>query len=105
MAKTTPVGSYPPNGYGLYDMAGNVWEWCLDEYNTDFYSISPRENPLSDANTADWVINNFTNVETDRVVRGGSWLTGPGALRVADRGMGPPTGTSISGGFRCAKSQ
>ena len=38
---TTPAGEYPPNGYGLYDMAGNVWEWCLDEYDKGFYDRSP----------------------------------------------------------------
>ena len=70
---TTPVGSYPPNGYGLYDMAGNVWEWCLDEYNPNFYRTSPRENPLAGDKTVDWIINNFTDVKTSRVLRGGSW--------------------------------
>ena len=76
---TTAVGKYPPNGYGLYDTAGNVWEWCLDEYNKDFYSMSPRENPLSGADSADWVISNFTSITTHRVLRGGSWssIIGP----------------------------
>ncbi len=50
---TTAVGKYPSNGYGLYDMAGNVWEWCLDEYNKDFYFTSPRRNPISGANSPD----------------------------------------------------
>ena len=42
---TAPVGSFPPNGYNLYDMAGNVWEWCFDEYNGEFYSLSTENNP------------------------------------------------------------
>ena len=41
-----PVRSFPPNGYGLYDMAGTVWELCMDEWQEDFYSRSPRENPV-----------------------------------------------------------
>ena len=48
---TTAVGKYTANGYGLYDMAGNVWEWCLDEYNSGFYALSPSQNPLSGANS------------------------------------------------------
>ena len=74
---TTAVGKYLPNGYGLYDMAGNVWEWCLDEYNADFYFNSPRENPISGANSVDEIINDFTTVTTARVLRGGSWNDNP----------------------------
>ena len=103
---TTAVGKYLPNGYGLYDMAGNVWEWCLDEYNEDFYLNSPRENPISGANSVEEVINDFTNVITYRVVRGGSWFDNPGFLHVALRNWNDPTGTSYGRfGFRCARAQ
>ncbi len=104
---TTAVGKYPPNGYGLYDMAGNVFEWCLDEYNKDFYSISPRENPLSGADSVDWLISNFTSVQTHRVLRGGSWtgFRNGKFLRVASRRWKRPLFTIGDFGFRCAKSQ
>ena len=103
---TTAVGKYPPNGYGLYDMAGNVWEWCLDEYNKDFYSMSPRENPLSGANSVDWIISNFTSVTTHRVLRGSSWRwSGSLGLRVAFRRWNRPLFTTGYFGFRCARSQ
>ena len=102
---TTAVGKYPPNGYGLYDMTGNVYEWCLDEYNKDFYFTSPRENPLSGANSVDWIINNFTSVKPNRVLRGGSWNSDPRYLRVAFRRWNKPSFTSENFGFRCAKSQ
>ena len=98
-------GVYLPNGYRLYDMAGNVWEWCLDEYDEDFYESSPRNNPLSGARTVDWVMNNFTSVQTSRVVRGGSWVNDPKYLRVANRGRGTPTRTNNYYGFRCARAQ
>ena len=104
---TTAVGKYPPNGYGLYDMAGNVYEWCLDEYNKDFYAMSPRENPLSGADSVDWIISNFTSVQTHRVLRGGSWtgFRNGKFLRVASRRWKRPLFTSGDFGFRCARSQ
>ena len=103
---TTKVGEYPPNGYGLYDMAGNVWEWCLDEYNEDFYSISPRENPFASANGLDWVVNNFTDVKSDRVLRGGSWYDTPFTeLRVTYRSSKEPLKAYLDTGFRCVKAQ
>ena len=103
--RTTAVGKYPPNGYGLYDMAGNVWEWCLDEYNKDFYFSSPRENPLAGGKTIDWLISNFTGVRTDRLLRGGSWHNFPMLVGVADRNWRPPVALDSGFGFRCARSQ
>ena len=102
---TTAVGKYPPNGYGLYDMAGNVWEWCLDKYNKDFYSMSPRENPLSGADSVDWVINNFTSVQTTRVLRGSSWSSPWWSLRITRRRSNRALFTSDDFGFRCVISQ
>ena len=104
---TTPVGEYPPNGYGLYDMAGNVREWCLDEYQERWYFTFPRENRSSGANSVDWVMNNFTNTKTSRVLRGSSWYEDPPPLDKisVDRNEKPPTYASPCRGFRCARSQ
>ncbi len=85
---TAPVGSYPPNGYGLYDMAGNVWEWTNDWY--DAYPGNTIEN-------SDYGM-------TYRVVRGGSWYDLPNVLRVSDRNRNTPDVRGIVLGFRCARS-
>lgn len=99
-----PVGRYPANGYDLHDMSGNVWEWCLDTYDANFYAISPRRNPFAGANTMEWVINNFRSVQSPRVLRGGSWLMDSQGVRVAYRFRGSPTDTYSAFGFRCVKS-
>ena len=96
---TTSVAKYPKNGYGLYDMAGNVWEWCLDEYDQEFYFTFPRDgvarNPLSGANSVAWLMDNFTNVKDSRVLRGGSWSNTERFVRVANRLNNTPTNTRL----------
>jgi formylglycine-generating enzyme required for sulfatase activity len=99
---TTPIGSYPPNPYGLFDLAGNVWEYCLDEWQENYYAISPRINPVAgDDRLTD---GDVTRVTTRRVIRGGSWGGDPVNLRVAYRDSHPPTGAGPHVGFRCARS-
>ena len=104
VGSTTPVGRYPANGYGLYDMAGNVYEWCLDTYNNDFYRRSPRQNPISGGGVTD-VLNNFRYIKYyRRVLRGGAWFINASHVRVASRYSTSPTNTYFSYGFRCARS-
>lgn len=101
---TTAVGKYTANGYGLFDMSGNVWEWCLDEYNAGFYAVSPSQNPVSGANSIQWILDNYTGVNTNRVLRGGAWRDNATNARVANRGNGTPAGTLHYFGFRCARA-
>ena len=104
---TTAVGRYASNGYDLYDMAGNVWEWCLDEYDADFYFVSRNSrNPISGARTIQWILDNFASIPTNtsRVLRGGGWGSAALGLRVAIRSTDAPTGANVSRGFRCARA-
>jgi len=87
---TSPVGHYKPNGYGLYDMLGNVWEWCADWYGKDYYGNSPRRNPMGPA------------TGKCRVVRGGSWGVMPRSVRSAVRDWYRPGKRNVNLGFRLA---
>ena len=86
----TPPGSSMPNGYGLYDMAGNVWEWCNDRYAADYYLTAPRHNAYG------------PDTGARRVRRGGSWYGRTRVLRCASRSGINPGHRVLSGGFRLA---
>ena len=101
--QTSSVGSYLPNGYGLHDMGGNVWEHCLDEFDEKFYRNSPKKNPIAGVPNIEALMENFTSVQRAHVSRGGSWNT-PGPAHVASRGSDTPINTNSWLGFRCARS-
>ena len=102
IGRTVRVGSYPANRYGLYDMVGNVWEWCIDEYLADFYGVSSDTNPIAGP-LISLMDDSFRNVVTRRVVRGGGWDAAARRLRVAYRDGNGPRGKVDSVGFRCVR--
>ncbi|KZS38515.1 sulfatase [Aquimarina aggregata] len=96
--KTSSVGSFPENGFGLLDMAGNVWEWCLDTYYPDAYlQLDKRE---------DGYFKKYYNQEQHKVVRGGSFLCSESyctGYRAAARMSSTPDSGLEHTGFRCVK--
>ena len=103
IGNTTQVGQYPPNRYGLYDMCGNLWEWCLDGYQARFYVKSPPRNPISDKHGLEYVLDYFKIIKTPRVLRGGAWGIDSHGVRVAFRSKSRPEYTLQTFGFRCVK--
>ena len=89
--QTVPVGSFPPNSFGLYDMHGNVWEWCED-YWSDNYSMSPTDGYVN------------AKAHACRVLRGGSWYNYPYSLRSAERYWNALDYRNFINGFRVART-
>jgi len=92
-AGTAPVDSFPPNGFGLFNVSGNVWEWCLDWFSATFHVGGPRENPVGPC------------AGNARVIRGGSYLCHNSycnRYRVAARSSNTPDSSTGNSGFRCA---
>ena len=92
---TSPVGSYPANAWGLYDMAGNVWEWVADWYDQDYYGTLPSDKAVDNPRGP--------QQGTLRVLRGGSFIDDARNLRASNRTGGVPGGRYDYVGFRCVR--
>jgi sulfatase modifying factor 1 len=93
-ASTAPVDAFPPNGYGLYGMTGNTWEWCADWFDAHFHALATRNNPVGPP------------AGSARVLKGGSYLCHRSycnRYRVAARSSNTPDSSTTNIGFRCVR--
>ena len=86
-----PVGKKKPNALGLYDMSGNVWEWCSDWYHDEYFQVANKINPLG------------PDYGTEKVVRGGSWFSNDIFCDISRRYKLKPDYRDTNFGFRCVK--
>ncbi len=105
-ANTAPVGSFPPNDFGLYDITGNVWEWVSDWYHPNYYANSPLRNPKG-VPQSESLDPNEPNLPK-RSIRGGSFLCSENycsGFRVSARMPAEPTSSTNHTGFRCVANR
>ena len=93
-ASIAPIDAFPPNGFGLYSMTGNTWEWCADWFDAKFHELASRDNPVGPASG------------TARLLKGGSYLCHRSycnRYRVAARSSNTPDSATTNIGFRCVR--